>query len=290
MRKNSEVSKHHLLSLAFCLFSLGTYAQQVVIGSSTMISAFSPIIRSYDYCVYEVIYLASEINSTGTISKVAFNRVDGTEVNPIDSVTIYMMHTSQSTLANGTFSLSGYTPVYSGTFPNDQGPGWREVTLTNPFQYNGTDNLQVIAVKGYEPAVGNTPVSPRWYYFSATSARARRYYGAVAISSSTMLTATTVTSDIRLDFSPVGIEELKSQEAAMFYNALSGSLTLYLPPYLSKVKAQLEIINVEGKSIWKEYVNSSREIFLNRIPGGMYFYRISSEKIPNEQTGKFIVQ
>ena len=153
-------------SILALFFFLQGFSQFVILGTDSAISSFSPIIRSYDYCIYEVIYTSAEIGIAGTINKLGFQRVDGTNIDPIDSVSIYMTHTPLTNLSAGAFSTSGYSLVYKGSFPNDAGSGWREVALDAPFVYDGINNLLVLAVKGYQPAVGITPISPRWYYTS----------------------------------------------------------------------------------------------------------------------------
>src|SRR5688572_18819658 len=154
-----------LISVAVLFPDAAKSQQQVTVGTGTAISVFSPINRTNDYSVYEVIYLASDISTAGNITHLAFQRVDGTDTATIENVDIYMRHSFQTTLSAGTFDTTIYDEhVYFGTFPNDIDSGWREVMLDIPFAYNGTDNLQVLVVKGYQPAVANTPVCVRWYY------------------------------------------------------------------------------------------------------------------------------
>ena len=64
---------------AIILFPVAVKSQQeVIVGNGTAISVFSPINRTNDYCVYEVIYLASDISFAGNITHLAFERVDDT--------------------------------------------------------------------------------------------------------------------------------------------------------------------------------------------------------------------
>ncbi len=142
------------------------YATTVItIGTGTNTQAY-PMDRNYIYSAYESIYLQSEIGTTGTLSKIGFYKSSGTDVNAITNVTIYMMHTAASTLATGNYSTAGYTQVYSGNYTNDGTAGWMEVTLTNPFVYNNTSNLQVLIMKGNQTNTSNYPL---WRYTSTST-------------------------------------------------------------------------------------------------------------------------
>lgn len=252
-------------------------SQSVIVGTGTAVSAFSPIIRSYDYCLYEVIYPSPEIGIAGTISKFAFERVDGTNTDRIDSVSIYMQHTILSDLTAGTFSTTGYTLVFEGSFPNDSGSGWREVTLTNPFVYDGIGNLQVLAVKGYQPAVGNTPVSPRWYYTSIAGTPARRYYGNVAISGSTNLNTTPYRCNARLDFAGVGTVELGSTALKIFPNPAGD----YIKVSDGIVNATVKLFDTYGHVIYSSPFNTSEVISLQVLKSGIYYIQLT-----NHSTGE----
>jgi hypothetical protein len=275
-----------------CLIALPVKSQQIIVGNGTAISVFSPINRSNDYCVYEVIYLASEINMPGEITHLAFQRVDGTDTALIQNVNIYMMHTAQSQLGASTFDTTGYTLVYSGTFPNDAGSGWREVQLTTPFQYNGTDNLQVLVYKGYQPAVANTPVTVRWYYtnISPSAARARRYYGNTAIDNTTSLSTTTFTSNVRLTFN-IGTEviDIIPRELNLFPNPATNQLTIYNLPAATN---ELCIYDLTGRKIltcsnWNK-TDAIVETDISDLSPGIYFVKIKTHF--GEQVSRFIKQ
>ncbi|HLG35646.1 MAG TPA: T9SS type A sorting domain-containing protein [Bacteroidia bacterium] len=279
-----------VLLAATVLFPAASKSQQVIVGTGTAISVFSPLNRTNDYCVYEVIYLASDINMAGDITHLAFQRVDGTDTALIENVDLYMLHTPQSQLFAGTFDTAGYTHLYSGTFPNDAGSGWREVTLTTPFLYNGTDNLQVLAVKGYQPAVANTPVTPRWYYtnISPAPARARRYFGDTAISSTTNLATTQYTSNVRLTLSiTTGAVEIISGALHSFPNPAINELTVN--GFSFSGNGELTIYNTLGEKILsKEIAAGEKEINLNvkNLAAGIYVVKVNGGKL--HWAGKFV--
>ncbi len=146
---------------------------QIVIGNGTATSRF-PLDRYYNYSVHEAIYLQSEINTAGNITHIAYYKASGDDVNPIENVLIYMKHTQATTLATGTYSLDGYTLVFSGSFTNNATSGWMEVPLTTPFYYNNSDNLQILIRKGYQQWINNYP---QWRYTSTSpNYRTRQAY------------------------------------------------------------------------------------------------------------------
>ena len=271
-------------ALVLLLIFTQANSQSVIVGSGTGVSAFSPIIRSYDYCIYEVVYPAAEIGLTGTISKFAFERVDGTNTDPIDSVTIYMQQTPLTDFTSGTFSTSGYSMVYEGSFPNDSGPGWREVTLTNPFVYDGTGNLMVLAVKGYQAAVGNTPVSPRWYYTQISGTPARRFYGNVPFTGSTILNTTVYRSNARLDFGNVGLVELGSAGVRIFPNPAGEMIKIQC----SMHDATLELYDTFGHCVYSALFNSAACISLLDLRSGPYYLRLTDSNTGKIETKTII--
>jgi hypothetical protein len=260
------MKKIYFFFSAFFIIQSG-YSQTVILGTGTGISAFSPFSRAYEYNVYEVIYPSAEIMIAGTINRFAFERVDGTNVDPIDSVSIYMQHTIQTDLSPGNFDTTGYTLVYQGPFPNDAGTGWREVTLTNPFAYDGLSNLQVLVVQGYQSAIATTPVSPRWYYTSQTNTPARRYYGSVAISGSTNLTTTNYRSNARLEISSVGLVEIGKKNIHLFPNPANEWINVK-----GEVKnGYLTILNGLGETVFSSLFNENSRIDIGQYSKGLYF-------------------
>jgi len=139
---------------------------QIIIGSATTITSYSPICRTRNYSTNELIYLQSEINNLGTITNLAYYKGRGTNVVPFENVRIYMKHTTDSTLANGTYSLDGYTEVFNGIFTNNDTSGWMNVSLTTQFNYNNIDNLQILVLKGYQQSLQYG--YPEWQYTSTS--------------------------------------------------------------------------------------------------------------------------
>jgi hypothetical protein len=270
-----------IILIAFSCLSSVTLAQQVVVGQGTGLSIFSPLCRTKDYSVYEIIYLSSDIGVSGIIKNIAFYRADGSNTDPFDSVSIYMKHTSDSLLLASNYSEAGYTLVYSGTFPNDSGAGWRDVALDNPFAYDGINNLMVLTVKKYQPAVANTPVAPRWYYtnISPASDRARRYYDNNPINSSTALTTINFSANARLDFGSVGIREIGNSSIEIFPNPADNKFTVSL--FSPERNAKLFLYDYQGRIAYQSELTSahgqvSEEIDVENLKTGIYLVIIES--------------
>ncbi|HOV17076.1 MAG TPA: C25 family cysteine peptidase [Candidatus Cloacimonadota bacterium] len=142
----------------------------ITIGTGTSSQTY-PLDRYYNYSTHEAIYLASEIGTAATIKSLAFYKASGTDVTDIQPVTIYMKNTTSATLATGTYSTTGYTQVYSGTFPNNATSGWMEINLSPQFVYDGVSNLSILTVKGYQAWIY---AYPYWTYTTTATYRARQ--------------------------------------------------------------------------------------------------------------------
>ncbi|MEO0075601.1 MAG: hypothetical protein ABIK31_05790, partial [candidate division WOR-3 bacterium] len=173
---------------------VGSY---IIIGTGTTSSPYQPVYRYWNYSTHEVIYLQSEINVAGIITDIAWNKASGTDVNPIENVTIYMKEDATATMTSGDYSLTGYTQVYSGTFPNNAQSGWMNITLDTPFAFNNINNLHILVLKGYQYWISNYP----YYYYTTTATNMARY-GYSDDYQPTSLTATTMRPNVRLNITP----------------------------------------------------------------------------------------
>lgn len=92
----------------------------------------------------EYIYTAAEIGTDMTITDIRFS-TSTTVAQTFNNVNVYMQTTLASTLTTGTYSLTGYTLVYSGPFSWTATAGFAGVTLNTPFVYTtAAGNLQVL--------------------------------------------------------------------------------------------------------------------------------------------------
>ncbi|MCB5271802.1 MAG: agmatine deiminase family protein [Candidatus Cloacimonetes bacterium] len=145
--------------------------EQITIGNGTS-QQQHPLNRYYTYSAHEAIYLAGEVGMAGAIKSMAYYKASGTNVDPIEAITVYMKNTTASSLASGNYSTTGYTQVYSGNWPNTSTTGWMEIDLNQRFAYDGMSNLSILIVKGNQAW---TSVYPQWNYSSTgTSTRVRQ--------------------------------------------------------------------------------------------------------------------
>ncbi|MBK8614890.1 MAG: hypothetical protein IPN85_15845 [Flavobacteriales bacterium] len=110
---------HQLFPLiVLLLMTPGSFAQTTVnIVANPSTTANVPM-GSSSYHVSEHIFLASEINQNMTIARINFNMTTLSvtpTINSYGNVALYLKTTASATLTTGTYSLAGYTPVYSGT-------------------------------------------------------------------------------------------------------------------------------------------------------------------------------
>ncbi len=174
----------------------------IIIGTGTSGSSIYLMYGYYAYSASEAIYLQPEIGINGYITDIAYYKTSGTLTTQFDDVRIYMRHTTATSTATGAWDTTGYTRVYSGTFPFSA-VGWMSVRLSNSFAYNNTENLQVLILKG-PPAI--TSGYPSWQYTTTSPVYQNRYqYGAAW---PTSLTQTYYRPNVKLSiqYTP-GVEE-----------------------------------------------------------------------------------
>ncbi|GAA3980309.1 hypothetical protein [Hymenobacter antarcticus] len=108
---------HSLIVSALALLgTAGTAAAQVVtVTAGNQISALSPINHGSSEGAFETVYLQTDINQAGSITRLAFDKWDGTEVVPLTGVVIYLKTTTATGFVTGPLDTLGYQRVYAGT-------------------------------------------------------------------------------------------------------------------------------------------------------------------------------
>lgn len=107
--------------------------------------ATMPVHNQSKYSYTQQIFDASELNGASTINSVSFYYAFTTPLTAKNNVDIYLAHTNKSTF-NGSvedyISNANFQLVYTGNLNCVQ--GWNTFTFSNPFQYNGVDNLLLV--------------------------------------------------------------------------------------------------------------------------------------------------
>jgi len=89
----------------------------------------------------QVIYLASQIGESGTLTSLALDiyAIPGQDLN---NWTIRMKHTSLSSYSTPSLDATGWTVVYQANEPQGT-TGWRTFTFQTPFVYDNANNLMI---------------------------------------------------------------------------------------------------------------------------------------------------
>ncbi|MDO4804752.1 MAG: hypothetical protein Q4A32_08025, partial [Lachnospiraceae bacterium] len=122
----------------------GIYVGDPASGSS---SPYLPEFSYYNYSMTQQIYLADEIECSGTISSLTFYKMKGVGVGRTRTVEFYLRHTDKESFDEKTdwVPMTADDLVYEGNLVIPAGNGRENgrvtVQLDKPFEYNGTDNL-----------------------------------------------------------------------------------------------------------------------------------------------------
>ena len=130
--------------------------ETVTIGDGTSSNYNNPIGTYYNYSITEQLYTADEIGMAGTISSISFYYANTTARDL--TITVYMKNVEAEDLSTG-ISLADAAIVFEGTLSVSE-VGWATITLTTPFEYDGTSNL-LIGVKKDAPGWYS---NGKWYY------------------------------------------------------------------------------------------------------------------------------
>lgn len=194
------------------LFVLGIFisltaslsAQTVYIGTGTSPISGNPVNCLSGHSATESLYLGSEINATGNITKVAYYKNSGTS-GTTPAIKIYMRTTSATTVGSSAYTVgatnfSSYTLVYDGALPNTaNGTGLMEVSLQTPFSYTSTsNNLLVLVVNTTSIASGR----PQYRGNSAGAYRCGAYSSSSAWTSASSMSVQVDRAHIQLTLTP----------------------------------------------------------------------------------------
>lgn len=227
----------------------------ITIGSGTATNNYIPTYAYYSYSLTEQIYTPTEIGTSGTITAIAF-KVSNSK-STTRSVDLYMKHTTKSAFANNTGweAVSSSNKVFSGSV-SFSASGWTTITLSTPFQYNGTSNLLIAMDDNTGTYVSYSSNSPQFYVYSTGGNRALRVYnddtnynpaspssysGTLVTSNNQITLSITVEgSNASLVVSPETLDDFSytegegastPQSLSLIGNELSGNVTLSAPAH-----------------------------------------------------------
>lgn len=157
-----------ILSLCFSLTA------QVQVGSGTLTNQSLPFNPGAFFSYSQSIYLASEINASGTITSIQWyytnNNNTPSDLNNSQDLVIYIGTTSKAAFATTTdwVSVENMTQVYAGGIVTNATTGWKTITLNIPFYYNGSDNLVIAVDENYS---GTDNAADKFFNTSAGTVR-----------------------------------------------------------------------------------------------------------------------
>lgn len=148
------IKKITFLLMLFLASCLSAYAQ-VQIGSQTT-NEKTPFYAPFGYSYSQSIYLASEINASGTITTIQWYYSGNSNLENSQQLVVYMGHTNKSAFSSETDwePVANLTQVYVGGITTNSTPGWKTLTLNTHFQYDGISNL-IVAVDENQEGIDN---------------------------------------------------------------------------------------------------------------------------------------
>ncbi|TVR40996.1 MAG: T9SS C-terminal target domain-containing protein [Bacteroidia bacterium] len=119
---------------------LHAQAPDIEIGDDQLDDIGLPIDPYYSYSYSQSIFLQDEIDIEGKrITKIAYYYDGGRQWS--DHINVYMAHTEWTSISE--YKVAGLVEVYAGQLPVMNQPGWVEIPLIVPFEYNNQDNLLI---------------------------------------------------------------------------------------------------------------------------------------------------
>ena len=123
---------------------VANFAEGNIIGDGgDAVSEYLPSYNYYDYSISQQIYTAAEFGSAGLITSIAFFNGGAEKTRTYD---FYMKATDKSTFSGSTdwITVTEDDKVFSGQVTMVAGD-WTYITFTNPFLFNGTSNVVLVA-------------------------------------------------------------------------------------------------------------------------------------------------
>jgi len=234
MKKPLQLSIWAIALLALFINSSYVNAQLITVGTGTSTQYYSPSRYNQNYSWSQSIYLSSEINKAGNITKISYN-ISNSPSSPGNTKInqkVYLYETTNSAITVGYQNpvSMGATLVYSGnvTYVN----GWVEITFSVPFYYSGTKNL-LICLENRQGQGATVSYAPNFYSTYSSTQLTKYYYGSNESSAFSNYSYTySYRPNVRLNF------QLSQNDLAMeqwFYPS-QGSSTNATMPIMLKVK------------------------------------------------------
>jgi len=252
------------------------------VSGGTSLNIFLPLNQFSAQGVYEGIYLQSQLNQAGNITRLAFEKNDGTDLRAIDGIRIFMKATTATQFTAGPIDSTGYQRVFKGSFTNSTAAGFQEIVLDQAFSYDNLSNLAILVIRQNGTALAPASNGPRarWLYQLSTAGIARRYDGGSPLTSSTNLVSSNVLPNLRLTFAGPTATRLTTAPLAahLFPNPVRQYGTVQLaagsPPAIAIITDLLGR-SQQAPQVLVIKANGTAPLALAALPAGTYFLHIT---------------
>ena len=262
----------------------GGTASEITIGSGSSTNAYIPTYAYYNYSLTEQIFTAAEIGQSGTITAISFKVSNAKSTTR--TLAVYLKHTTKTafTSKKGWEAVSSSNLVYSGSV-TFSASGWTTITLSTPFEYNGTNNL-LLAVDDNTGSYVSSSNSPKFYVYSTGANRALRIYsdntnynpaspsgysGSYVTSNNQVM----LTMGSRKVFVDEPAEEVSEKMLVIYPNPVErgANFTIELPDDMTA--ARVEVFNTQGACVYQGQGNGNVDMSFDKMTSGLYIVRVS---------------
>lgn len=270
-----------ILNCAFIVLLNATAVQAqtttVTIGTGAGSGTSAPIASFYDSSATESIYTATEINTTGYITTLAYQKASGNStITP--AVKIYLKNTTTAAVATANYSIgdgfNGYTLVYDGSLPNTSVSGWMQVTLQTPFLLTANTNLSILTVGATCIESGR----PQYTYTTSAGSKMSAGYtdgsigcgGTNPWNSASVMRPVWERPNVRLSItSQLAIDNaIKANNSIIVYNN-AGKLTI---KSANTAINNITVYDVQGKQVFTTVVNTTDFVIDALAPSGQLLF------------------
>ena len=146
------------------IYYMPVITQNITIGNGNMAYIFLPFSMDYDWSLAQQIYLADEIEMSGTINSISFHRAQSSGAYSMEHIQVYMKLTDKNHFdkEKGMVPIVERDKVYEGSFTAIEGSDWVTLTLDTPFEYNLNSNLLICT---YDPMEGHFYDDPLYSFY-----------------------------------------------------------------------------------------------------------------------------
>ena len=256
------------------------YCNDVTIGTGTGSWNF-PMYTYYHDSRTQVIYLASELGSAGTIKSLTLNviTIPGQVMN---YWTIRIKNTTLSAYSTCALQSTGWTTVYQATEPRGT-TGLRTFTFTTPFLYDGTSNLLI------DFSINNSSWTSSGYCtYSVTSGYRSIYaYSDSAYGDPLNWTGTTSPTTTCINVIPnilLTVRPPQAPNAPILYaepnitsglcNTIFWNTVTDANQYYAECSADPNFSVIDSNSGW---ITDANYQFCNLVSGQWYWYRVKAK-------------